>query len=50
MNGLHHALYIAAAIAFGGALVAALTIRSHARERTAPESAGAAESISHRAA
>ena len=36
MNGLHHALYVAAAIAFAGALVAAVTIRSHARARSAP--------------
>jgi len=46
LNGLHHSLYTAAAIAFGGALVAAFTIRSHARERTAPETAGVPESIS----
>jgi MFS family permease len=46
LNGLHHSLYTAAAIALGGALVAAFTIRSHARERTAPETAGAPESIS----
>jgi EmrB/QacA subfamily drug resistance transporter len=46
LNGLHHSLYTAAAIAFGGALVAAFTIRSHARERTAPETAAAPESIS----
>jgi EmrB/QacA subfamily drug resistance transporter len=32
MNGLHHALYIAALIAFAGALTAAITIRSHAPE------------------
>jgi EmrB/QacA subfamily drug resistance transporter len=36
MNGLHHALYVAAVIAFTGALVAAVTIRSHARGRPAP--------------
>jgi len=31
MNGLHHALYVAAAIAFAAALTAAVTVRSHAR-------------------
>ena len=46
LNGLHHSLYVASAIALGGALVAAFTIRSHARERTAPETAGVPESIS----
>ncbi len=35
MNGLHHALYVSAAFAFCGALTAAITIRSHARERAA---------------
>jgi EmrB/QacA subfamily drug resistance transporter len=35
LDGLHHALYVAATIAFAGALIAALTIRSHARERVA---------------
>ena len=45
MNGLHHSLYVASAIALAGALIAAFTIRSHARERTAPESAGVPESI-----
>jgi EmrB/QacA subfamily drug resistance transporter len=44
MNGLHHALYVAAIIAFAGALTALLTVRSHARsrsavERSAPEAA-----------
>jgi EmrB/QacA subfamily drug resistance transporter len=33
MSGLHHALYVAAVIAFAGAMVALLTIRSHAEER-----------------
>jgi EmrB/QacA subfamily drug resistance transporter len=42
MNGLHHALYVAALIAFAAALTAMITVRSHARsrsgaERTAPE-------------
>src|SRR6185312_5784966 len=31
MNGLHHALYVAALIAFAAALTAFLTVRSHAR-------------------
>ncbi len=31
MNGLHHALYVAAVIAFAAALTAAVTVRSHAR-------------------
>jgi EmrB/QacA subfamily drug resistance transporter len=31
VSGLHRSLYVAAAIAFGGALVACLTVRSHAR-------------------
>jgi hypothetical protein len=31
MTGLHHALYVAAAIAFAAALTAVITIRSHAR-------------------
>jgi MFS family permease len=43
MNGLHHALYVAAVIAFTGSLVAAVTIRSHARRR--PESAAPGERI-----
>jgi hypothetical protein len=30
VSGLHHALYVAAAIAFAAALVAAITIHSHA--------------------
>ena len=37
MNGLHHSLYVASLIAFGGALTACLTVRSHARARQAPE-------------
>jgi len=42
MNGLHESLYVAALIAFAGAVTALLTIRSHARSRpgvehTAPE-------------
>ncbi len=37
MSGLHRALYTAAAIAFAAALVAVLTVRSHAR----PHAAGA---------
>jgi MFS family permease len=37
MSGLHRSLYTAAAIAFAAALVAALTVRSHAR----PHAAGA---------
>lgn len=37
MSGLHHALYTAAAIAFAAALVAALTVRSHASPLTASE-------------
>ena len=43
MNGLHHALYVAAVIAFTGSLVAAVTIRSHARRR--PEAAAPVERI-----
>jgi len=39
MNGLHHALYVAAAIAFAGAVVAATTIRSHARRRVTASAA-----------
>ena len=44
MNGLHHALYVAAIIAFAGALTALVTVRSHARsrpgvEQIAPEAA-----------
>ena len=31
INGLHHALYVAAVIAFAAALTAAVTVRSHAR-------------------
>jgi EmrB/QacA subfamily drug resistance transporter len=43
-SGLHHSLYVAAVIAFAGALTALLTVRSHARSRpgvehTAPEAA-----------
>ncbi len=37
MNGLHHALYVAAAIAFAGALTALVTVRSHAH----PQGTGA---------
>jgi phosphate/sulfate permease len=37
MNGLHHALYIAAVIAFVGALTALVTVRSHARSRSSVE-------------
>jgi hypothetical protein len=37
MSGLHRSLYTAAAIAFAAALVAAVTVRSHAR----PHAAGA---------
>ena len=33
MNGLHHALYVAALIAFAAAVIAAVTVRSHARSR-----------------
>ena len=43
MNGLHHALYVAAVIAFAGALVAAVMVRSHARQR--PAAAAAAERL-----
>lgn len=44
MNGLHHALYVAAVIAFAGAVTALLMVRSHARshppvESTTPEPA-----------
>jgi EmrB/QacA subfamily drug resistance transporter len=48
MNGLHHALYVAAVIAFAGALVAAVTIRSHARARPATTTSveGLPESVS----
>ncbi len=49
MNGLHHSLYVASAIALAGAVIACVTIRSHARARTAAESA-APESIPHQAA
>jgi EmrB/QacA subfamily drug resistance transporter len=40
MNGLHHAFYVAAAVAFGAALVAFATIRSHARAHAMEPSAG----------
>ena len=43
MNGLHHALYVAAVIAFAGALTALVTVRSHARSRSAVEQRGAPE-------
>ena len=44
VNGLHHALYVAATIAFAGALTALVTVRSHARshpgvDHVAPEAA-----------
>jgi MFS family permease len=35
VNGLHHALYVSAVIAFAGAATAAATIRSHARAQPA---------------
>ena len=38
MNGLHHALYVGSLIALAGAVIACVTIRSHASSRTAPES------------
>jgi EmrB/QacA subfamily drug resistance transporter len=50
MNGLHHALYVAATIAFTGAVVAAVTIRSHARRRPQPAAAPAAERVHETAA
>jgi len=37
MNGLHRALYTAAAIAFAAALTAAVTVRSHASTPAAVE-------------
>ena len=37
VTGLHHALYVAAVIAFGGALTAFVTVRSHARSRHSGE-------------
>jgi MFS family permease len=46
MNGLHHALYVASAIALAGSVIAAATIRSHAGTRTAPDGT-APESLSH---
>jgi hypothetical protein len=49
MNGLHHSLYVASAIALAGAVIACVTIRSHARTRTAAESTPA-ESLPHQAA
>jgi EmrB/QacA subfamily drug resistance transporter len=39
MNGLHLAYYVAAVVAFAAALVALLTIRSHAREHAVAEPA-----------
>jgi EmrB/QacA subfamily drug resistance transporter len=39
MTGLHHALYVAAVIAFSAALTAFLTIRSHARSHAPVEAA-----------
>lgn len=36
INGLHHALYVAAAVAFAAAVVAVLTVRSHAAHGRAP--------------
>ena len=42
MNGLHHALYAAALIAFVGAVVALVTIRGNAHSRPGPESVPAA--------
>src|SRR5205085_7612922 len=49
LNGLHHSLYVASAIALAGAVIACATIRSHARTRTAPEST-APEGLPHHAA
>jgi EmrB/QacA subfamily drug resistance transporter len=43
MDGLHLALYVAAAIAFLGALTAALTVRSHAFTTASPEPSPAVE-------
>ena len=37
MDGLHNSLYVAALIAFAGALTALVTVRSHARPRPAAE-------------
>jgi hypothetical protein len=45
MNGFHHALYVAALIAFAGALTAAVTVRSHARDRPAADAGAAASGI-----
>jgi len=45
MNGLHHALYVAAVIAFAGAVVAAATIRSHARQRPRTETTAAVDRV-----
>ena len=39
MDGLHNSLYVAALIAFAGALTALVTVRSHARSHSAPETA-----------
>ena len=36
MDGLHNSLYVAALIAVAGSLTALVTVRSHARPRTAP--------------
>ena len=44
MNGLHDSLYVASVIAFVGALLALVTIRSHARSR-APVEAIASEAV-----
>ncbi len=40
MDGLHHALYVSAAIAFAAALTAVVTIRSHAERRAPGEGKG----------
>ncbi len=46
MNGLHHALYVAALIAFTGAATAVVTVRSHAGPRpTAEPLPGEAEAL-----
>jgi hypothetical protein len=37
MNGLHHALYVASLIALAGAVIACVTIRSHAAQPHARE-------------
>jgi EmrB/QacA subfamily drug resistance transporter len=46
LDGLHRSLYVAAIIAFAGALTAALTIRSHASERVAASPAPVARTES----